>query len=125
MLFQLQRYGNDLVYHPGTQLHLADTLSRALPTPSAECQQQNELEKELKIVSALDDAELEDITLHEIAKTTQSDLTSQSVKEFVQQGRPQEQRLLPKMRRQNNKDDLTFENGIIIKNSRCVIPKSL
>ena len=62
-------------YHPGKQMHLSYTLSRAFPTASAECQQQNELEKELEIVCALKDTKLKDITLHKIAETTRPDPT--------------------------------------------------
>ena len=126
MLLQLQRYDIDLIYKPGKEMFLADTLSRAF-SPSAKYGEQDELEKELEVVCALEDTQLQDMILDEIAQATRTDPTLRAVKELIQHGWPHQRQLVLEQARSyyNIKEDLTIENDIMMKNSRCVIPAAM
>ena len=118
MLLQLQRYDIDLIYKPGKEMFLADTLSRAF-SPSAKYEEQDKLEKELEVVCALEDTQLQDMILDEIVQATHTDPTLRAVKELIQHGWPHQRQLVPEQARSyyNIKEDLTIENDIIMKNS--------
>ena len=126
MLLQLQRYDIDLIYKLGKEMFLADTLSRAF-SPSAKYGEQDELEKELEVVCALEDTQLQDMILDKNAQETRTDPTLRAVKELIQHGWPHQRQLVPEQARSycNVKEDLTIENDIIMKNSRCVIPAAM
>ena len=124
MLLQLQRYDISLVYRRGTDMHLADTLSRA-PIQAAQ-EEQSSFQKELEMICSVSNG-IENQQLEEIRQKTEEDTTLQAVIEIVQSGWPEEKRSVPIPARPffNIRDELVIDNGILFKGERCVIPSSL
>ena len=122
MLLRLQRYTFQLKYSPGSQVLVADALSRA-PTRKEEESDQADLEA----VCAVTDADLTDPMLLSLQPATDADKTMKKVKIFIQDGWPVERKELPPdvMPYYHIHDELVYEKGIILKGERFVIPQVL
>ena len=90
MLLRFQRYTFQLKYTPGSQVLVADALSRA-PTRREEESDQADLEA----VCAVTDADLTDPMLLSLQAATYADKTMKKVKIFIQDGWPAERKELP------------------------------
>ena len=64
------------------------------------------------MVCALEDTQLQDMILDEIAQATRTDPTLRAVKELIQHGWPHQRQLVPEQARSyyNIKEDLTIDN---------------
>jgi len=69
MLLRLQRYNYDLVFTPGFQVTLADTLSRAYPAFLSDAVG---TEFHAEIASLMDEQHMADLTLVALVKTIRS-----------------------------------------------------
>ena len=122
MLLQIQKYDIDIKYIPGKDLLLADALSRVNPCQGDE-------------IKGLD------ITVHEIhSQLNASPLRIQQTREasakdpvltglisIITQGWPQSRSLCPThvIDFWNYRDELSVEDGLVIKGTRIIIPDSL
>lgn len=125
MLLRLQRYDIKVVYKKGSEMFLADTLSRAYLTNS----QPEDAD------SVLDDFEvnmtehipINDNRLEEIRAVTAKDQSMQLLSTTIQDGWPNKRENVAKEIQPyfNNRDEFTIQNGLLFKGNRIIIPPSL
>jgi hypothetical protein len=118
MLLRLQRYDYSIRYRPGREMVLADSLSR-LPT-SIES-------PEISLNVQVCFIQFSNQKLQEIKESTQADIILHRLKEFIFEGFPEKQRDLPTDLKPywSFRDELSVENGIILKGEQIIIPASL
>ncbi|CAH8629063.1 unnamed protein product [Dicrocoelium dendriticum] len=121
MLIRLQKYDIDIVYTPGTQMFIADTLSRAHP-PVAE----HHLE-EIETVNMVQHLAVTENRLKDIRRFTEEDQTFAALRDVILNGWPETKKQLPKELTPyfNFRDELTVCDGLLFKGSRILIPSSL
>ena len=97
MMMGLQRYNLQVTYKKGSQMYLADTLSRAyLPTTQGDNFEdivalkdgRSEVEIDIECVNALQFLTVSEETLAQIKQATDVDQDTQSLKTIIRQGRP-------------------------------------
>lgn len=117
MLLRLQNYDVTIQYKPGSEMLLADGLSR-LPSKSA-----NHVELDISISFVLFSTE----KLDQIRTMTNNDVALSELKETIVVGWPQSMRgLSPALRKYwSFRDELSIENGLILKGERIIIPPGL
>ncbi|MES9973449.1 MAG: RNase H-like domain-containing protein, partial [Candidatus Thiodiazotropha sp.] len=118
MLIRLQRYDYSIVYKPGSQMYLADTLSRAfLP-------EIDEAEQEYEAVNASEYLAVTDEHLEQLKREVSEDPTIQLLQSTIQQGWPASKRQLPKELTPffNIRDELANGDGLVFRGERLVIP---
>jgi hypothetical protein len=125
MRLQLQRFDFSLVYKPGRELFIADTLSRA-PSPrlfnddvTAECEEQvhHVIQSAVPIMS----------TRRRYAEATLVDPTLQSLRSVMKSGWPERKSQCPVAIKPYwpVRHDLSVVDGIILCGTRLVVPHSL
>ena len=122
MMMRLQKYNIDVHYECGAKMYIADLLSRAyLPEVGSEDDKEFELVNMIKLLPASEQK------LAEIQKETEADRTLQVVKSMILTGWPNDKKGLPLQAAPYNsmRDELTFQDGIILRGERLVIPSSL
>jgi hypothetical protein len=119
MLLQLQRYNFTLVYKPGKELYIADTLSRAY-LPNTDTEEEDGFEvMELMCISERRAEQLREVS-------QECDIHKELSKNILN-GWPENSNRLPQKLKPYFafRDELTIENGIILKSHRVLIPQSL
>lgn len=136
MLLALQRYNLKLKYTKGSEMYIADFLSRA-PTNPGEHEREYEIyaiheyeEKYMKRIDQIDafsDTKVSDKTVARIRKATQDDTTMTKLMEVIKNGWPNQQRRLDDELKQfwKLRDDLTVNDNIILKTNRIFVPLQL
>lgn len=121
MLLQLQSYDITLVYKKGKLMYLADTLSRA-PDPHNPQNSKHNTSFDVMSVSYISTARLEELREH-----MEKDEVLQALNAIIHRGWPDRQtQLQPTIRAFFPcRDELTEEDGIIMKSHKAVIPRSL
>lgn len=123
---KLCRYDLHLNYVPGKQMHVADALSRtAVHVVSESCSEEQKVEAQVK--GCVDSLPVTDQRREAIKVEYQKDREMTTLKETIITGWPEDRRdcpniLLPYW---NFRDEMTVYDGLILKNSRIVIPSSL
>ena len=121
MLLKIQRYDVDIVYKPGQEMYLADTLSRAfLPTTT---NTQGEFER----INAVKLLPMTQERLDEIKSSTREDEVIQQLKEVIQTGWPDKKQQLPPILAPyyNFRDELSVYDGLVFKGEQLLIPKMM
>ena len=126
MLLRLQRYNLSVSYKPGSQMFLADHLSRAAQhevTMPEESFQVFSLE-----VESLNPMQALKVTpgrLEQLQRCTGQDEALQTLKTTVLTGWPMQKEQVPVTIREywSYREELTVYNGILFKGSRVVIPR--
>ncbi|XP_053154028.1 uncharacterized protein K02A2.6-like isoform X1 [Hemicordylus capensis] len=123
VLLQLQRYQLDIVYTPGRQMYLADTLSRAAVDPPKNDEEQLEGERVIHKLSAV---AMHSEGVSAIQEATSHDNQLQAVVALIRQGWPQYMKDVPLLVKPfwPMKDLMRYEDGIIYVDERIVIPLS-
>jgi len=121
MLIRLQRYDYEIIYKPGTEMFVADTLSRAYLTDK-----QQDFE-EFETVQSTDYLAVSDERLEEIRNHLEADQTLCRLRSTILNGWPNDKRqvsleLFPYFK---YRDELTVSQGLIFKGSNLLIPQSL
>ena len=122
MMMRLQKYSFDVQYKCGKDMHLADTLSRAyLPTtehPSGAV---------FENVCAASFLPVSNSKLREIQQATKEDRTLQALKDVILTGWPEERKDIPAEVTPyfSVRDELAFQDGIIFRGQRIVVPTRL
>ena len=122
MTMHIQKYDVDVVYLPGKDLVLADTLSRAyLP----ECSAYGSVEAEIETVNMLHHVPISTDSLSSIRSATKEDSTLQTLIETILQGWPND-----KTKTSSNirpycsfQDELSYQDGIVFRGERVVKPE--
>ena len=91
LLLRLQQYDVDLRYKPGSEMYLADTLSRAFLKNTI----QSKAEEEAETIHAIDFLPISEPQLREIQVETAQDDTLQRLKETIISGWPDTKKEVP------------------------------
>ena len=120
MLLRLQQYDLQVTYKKGTELYVADTLSRAYQ----QADPNDTLEEELEIHMVLPIAPSK---LKELQEETQKDPALQWLKQVIINGWPQRKsHLSPSIKSYwDYKEELTIYDDLIFKRNKVVIPPVL
>ena len=118
LLLKVQGYKFDLEYRPGRELVLADALSR-LPS-AVNCET-------VKLDLHVDLLKFHSDRLANIRECTQQDPVLNKLMETIMVGWPEKQKDLPTSLRSywSYRDELSVENGIIMKGERVLIPQEV
>ena len=119
MMLQLQRYNINIVYKRGKELYIADTLSRAY-LPETE----DTKEDGYDVVEILPVSETRADRLRQI---TAQDPKCQEILQYILQGWPESGKQVSQHIKPFYafRDELTLQDGLIMKGQRIVIPHSL
>ena len=123
LLLRLLVYDVILTYRCGRQMQLADTLSRAylLHTDATP------FEMEVQSVNMVQDLPLAAARLDDVQAHTAKDDTLQVLTRVILEGWPEDKTAIPAaaMPYFSVRDELSVQNGIILRGERALIPKSL
>ncbi|KAK5868036.1 hypothetical protein PBY51_012483 [Eleginops maclovinus] len=121
MLLRLQSYDISLVYKKGKYMYVADTLSRAPTTQTSQSPAENDA-YEVMSVSYVSTARLEELRKH-----TAEDEDLQALSAVINRGWPiRQNQLQPAVSLFfPYRDEMTVEEGIVMKGHKTVIPQSL
>ena len=119
LLLRAQAYNYSLIYKPGKQIPVADALSRA-PLPEKP-------NTEVVSVNNITFSPIRPERLDQIRAATQNDVTLTVLKSTLMEGWPSDKALLPQNLHvyYNYRDELTVQDGIILRGDRVVIPLSM
>ena len=124
MLLQVQGYDLDVNYVPGKEIPVADTLSRNFVADTFP-----DLSKgmEAHIHSVMTNLPISDRKLQEIKNESDNDEQFQLLREVILQGWPESRRDCPPSIQEywNHRDELSINDGIILKCEKVLIPHSL
>ena len=117
MLLQLQRFNVTIKYRPGLEMQLVDALSRCLARASPE----------IKLNMRVDYVTFSRSWIEMIKEQLVEDPILATVYQLTQQGWPHERRHVPRIARRyfDFRDELTTDNGLLLKGPCLVIPNSL
>eukprot|EP00057_Strongylocentrotus_purpuratus_P007993 XP_011662467.1 PREDICTED: uncharacterized protein K02A2.6-like [Strongylocentrotus purpuratus] len=117
LLLRLQGYDMTVKYKPGKEMLLSDAMSRLNPLPP------ESPEMHMKV----DFVMFSDKKLLEIRTATSEDCELCILRDVILEGWPEERRKLDKslIKYWPYRDEMSIEDGIILKGSRIVIPKCL
>ena len=128
MLLKLQCYDLDVQYKKGTEMYIADFLSRAsLPHISAAKTDFDVFSSELENINYAEYLSISDTRLQQIQRLTASDSQLQTLRTTILTGWPNVKDNAPLNVRDfwNIREELTIQNGIIYKGHRVVVPKQM
>jgi hypothetical protein len=117
LLLRAKNYNTSITYKPGTDIPVADALSRApMSKPASE-----------EVINSIGMHRLRDKRLDEIRRATTEDSTLTSLGKVITEGWPDDRHGLPGdiLPYFNYRDEMTVQDGIIYRADRVVIPKSL
>ena len=125
MLLQLQRYTFTLVYKPGKEMVLADTLSRAYIKGNPDIDLEEDLICAVNLV--MDNLPVSDPKLKTIHDATENDSTMTKLRNTMKYGWPEKRSETPQELKGywNFREELSEAQGIILKSDKIVIPVSL
>ena len=117
MLLELQRYDVTIKYQPGKEMQLADALSRCPVRAS----------QEIKLDMRLDYIAFMKPWIEKLKDSTQRDPILATVYQLTQQGWPHQRRHVPRLARRywDFRDELSTDDGILLKGPRLIIPGEL
>ena len=123
MLMRMQRYQVTVMYKPGKEMHLADTLSRAFPSGNEDASPQEEFEQ-INMVNYLP---ITNDRLSQIRENTSCDEALQLLKEVILKGWPGDKTCLPSQIHPYfpYRDELTAQDGLLFRGERVIIPSNL
>ena len=118
MRLRLQRYDLKVSHKPGKEMFIADTLSRAPIKVKAD--QLFDESLEINVINATQEK------LCELQEATEEDETLQVLKKFTMEGWPESSKIPPEVKPYfSYRDEISEENGLLMKGNKLIIPKSL
>lgn len=123
MLMRTQLYDIKLNYRRGSTMYLADTLSRAfLPYDVVQ-----KTAEEFESVNMVEHIRVKPATLQEIRAHTEQDEVLQELMKVIKAGWPETKHEVPHQLTPffGIRDELSMQDGIVLRGERVVIPKSL
>ena len=120
MIMTIQKYSINVVYRPGKQLVLADTLSRAFL-------EDNSVLEESFDVNALSIVPMSNKKLAQLKEATHTDPQLQQLSSVIKTGWPSHKQDVPKecLPFWNYRDELSVSDHVIFKGETIVIPKKM
>ena len=117
MLLQLQKYDMKIEYKPGSEMLLADALSRCPARYS----------QEIKLDLCVDYIAFTSAWIETLKETTCEDLVLSTVYQLVQHGWPKERRRVPNVAKYywDFRDELSTDEGLLLKGPSLIIPAAL
>ncbi|UYV63892.1 K02A2.6-like, partial [Cordylochernes scorpioides] len=133
MLLRLQRYNLELEHVQGSQMHLADIFSRACikdvrnENLKYDVYPIDIIYKEIATINVMETLSVCSDTVLRIREETSSDPILCEVKKLILNGWPPNKNQTSMLTREywNFREELTVQDGIILKNDKIVIPKKL
>ncbi|XP_037958998.1 uncharacterized protein K02A2.6-like [Teleopsis dalmanni] len=131
MILTLQRYNFNIKYKKGTEMYIADTLSRAPKTKKLEKEIEiYNIEKDMKYLDEMDEKENKRIstkTFQKIKQTTAKDGVMKSLINIIKKGWPEQKHYVPEEIKQywDFRDELIVNDEIVFKGNRVCIPKDI
>ena len=128
MMLRLQRYNLDVVYKPGSQMFVADHLSRAfLSETEPDDEDVHVFALELETMDPLSTVKISSESLPRLQKTTDEDPVMQTLKNTILVGWPDRKEKVPLNIQEywNFREELTLHNGILFKNQRVIILRAM
>uniref|UniRef100_A0A8C7YWC8 Gypsy retrotransposon integrase-like protein 1 n=1 Tax=Oryzias sinensis TaxID=183150 RepID=A0A8C7YWC8_9TELE len=124
MMLRIQKYDVDVMYVPGKDMLLADTLSRAYLPEHSSC---GSVEAEIETVNMVLHLPISEQSLNAIRVATEQDATLQTLQQTISKGWPNEKCKVPSQVRLyfSFKEELSFQDGIIFRGERAIVPDSL
>ena len=122
MIMSIQKYPINLVYRPGKQLVIADTLSRAYTTePTNSC---TSFEFEVNVLTTIP---ISDDKLHLLQTETWSDPVLQHLMQLCTDGWPDDRSKVPTqcLPFWTFRDQISFNDGVLFKGEKIIIPKAM
>ena len=120
MLLQLQKYDLKFVYKKGTELYVADTLSRSYIDDKSDL----DVDEPVDILSLMS---ISPARMAELQKHTLADPVMQKVTHFISNGWPAKSKSVPPEAQPYFpiRDELIVDDGVILKGLRVVVPQTL
>ena len=117
MLLELQRYDVTIKYRPGKEMQLADALSRCPARAS----------QEIKLDMRVDYIAFTKPWIEKLKDSMQRDPILATVYQLTQQGWPHQRRHVPRLARRywDFRDELSTDDGMLLKGPRLIIPGEL
>ena len=117
MLLELQRYDVTIKYRPGKEMQLADALSQYPARAS----------QEIKLDMRVDYIAFTKPWIEKLKDSTQRDPILVTVYQLTQQGWPHQRRHIPHLARRywDFRDELSTDDGMLLKGLRLIIPGEL
>ena len=137
MLLRLQKFDLDVSYRKGTEMHMADPLSRAyLPLVKQDVVDTQEVwnvadtrstEVETEYVDMAESVPIRKLTLQEIKSATEVDAEVQALVPIITQGWPERRAEVPSQLQAYFpfREELSIQDGIVFKGERIVVPSNL
>ena len=121
MLLKTQKYDMEILYKPGPEMFLADTLSRAFLDTTENAQGEFEWVNAVKLLPMTEER------LAELKNSTSTDEVLQQLKQVIQTGWPDEKSQLPAVLATyfSYRDELSVYDGLVPKGERPLIPKQM
>ena len=119
---RLQRYDINLIYKQGKHLKVADTVSRAHLTETAEEITEEEMKSQVHLIYANLPCSSE--VLEEVKHETSRDSVSQKIMKIIQTSWPRSKKALPEDLEKSRKHKLVMSEseGIVLKDQRILVP---
>ena len=123
LMLRLQTYDTHVVYHPGSKMFLADTLSRAFLPESKTDPTQVGMEQ----VNMIDHLPIAKPLLEKLKQETADDAVLTELHSVIMRGWPEQKKDLPATLTPYFQicDELSTSDGLIFRGERVVIPKSM
>ena len=117
MLLRLQHYDVSIKYRPGKEMVLADSLSRLSPIP----------DKEIHLEQSIYADQFTHDKLQQLKLESESDPEVTAIRNIIIDGWPDSAKQLPKNLREfwSCKDELSVEDGLVLKGERVLIPTTM
>ena len=125
-LLRLQKYDLHVKFIPGSDIPVADTLSRAYLTHQIKPEIPEE-ETQCHIHSIIKSIPVSMTKLEEFKKETANDEDLQKLKAFIQQGWPDDKRTIPSAVKPylTHQDEISEVEGVMLRGNRIIVPKSM
>ncbi|KAL5479357.1 hypothetical protein EMCRGX_G022870 [Ephydatia muelleri] len=124
MLLLLQRYSLEVVFRPGEQQVLADTLSRAPAGTTAISAPEEEIVFQLQIIKEHEFLPISDQRIAAIKSAAARDAEYAMLSKIIKQGWPQKIDHIPEAVRSywNFRETMTVQDGVVYKGGQVVVP---
>ena len=121
MLLEVQKYDVSIVYKPGREMHLSDTLRRAFLANTDNTQREFDRVNEVKLLPMTDES------LEEMKRSTHDDEILRQSKTVIHTGWPEDKHLLPVVLAPyfSHRDELSVNDGLVLKGERLIIPQQM
>jgi hypothetical protein len=137
MMLRLQKFDLDVHYQKGTEMHLADALSRAFLDDSTNERNkqeevilvttQSDIAQEIEHIDAVHGIAIKAETLKRFQEETAGDHELQALMKVVKNGWPDSTKeLMPCLGRYfTYRDEIVVQSGLLLKGDRVIVPSNL